>query len=156
MRGRVLRIVPVIAVAMGLALAMAAVPTYVGSDKCKICHKDQFTAWEGSKHSKAWAALKPEEQKKADCVGCHSTGSAAIPNVGCESCHGAGSEFKSPAIMNKAKWTADPAGQLKLATAAGLNPKPDEAVCTKCHNKKSPNFKSFNFNEAKTKIKHWK
>ena len=82
--------------------------TYKGSDKCKSCHKDQYVAWSEMKHSHALASLKPEQiasgkddQGRA-CVSCHVTGygqggftsSEATPkleNVGCESCHGAGS-----------------------------------------------------------------
>lgn len=150
-------VVFLLAAAGVFTLAGGAAPTYVGSDKCKICHKDQYTPWEASKHSKAWSALKPEEQKKAECIKCHSTdGEGKFPNVGCEACHGPGSEYKSPNIMNKQKWAADPAGQLKLATAAGLVAKPDEKVCVKCHNKQSPTFKGFNFAQMKEKIKHWK
>ena len=135
--------------------AKSAQPTYVGAQKCKICHQDEYKVWSNEKHSKAWDALKPEEQKKAECVKCHTTGGAANPNVQCEACHGPGSEYSKPIIMNKAKWQADPAGQLKLAMQAGLI-KPDEKVCTSCHNKQSPNFKPFNFEEYKAKIKHWK
>lgn len=149
-------IAAIFAVGLAFAISMAAGETYVGADKCKICHKDQYAKWESTKHAKAWDALKPEEQKKAECIECHTTGNnAAMPGVGCENCHGAGSAYKAPTIMNKAKWGADPAAQLKMAEAAGLVAKPGEAVCTKCHNKKSPTFKSFNFAEAKEKIKHW-
>ena len=156
MRGKVVRLAVVFAVVVGASYAFAA-PTFVGSDKCKICHKDQSTAWEASKHSKAWASLKPADQANAKCIECHTTGNnAAMPNVGCEDCHGAGSDYKNPTIMNKAKWTADPAAQLKLAVAAGLKQKPDEAVCVKCHNKNSPNFKGFDFAKSKEAIKHWK
>jgi hypothetical protein len=136
--------------------ARSAQPTYIGDAKCKLCHKDQFAAVQTQKHAKAWAALKPEEQKKAECIACHSTGGASQPNVGCESCHGPGSAYAAPTIMNKAKWTANPAAQTKVAEAAGLVTKPDAKVCVKCHNKSSPTFKSFNFEDAKAKIKHWK
>lgn len=135
--------------------AQSATPTIVGNGKCKFCHKEEFAAWGLQKHAKAWASLKPEEQAKAECVACHSTGGAAQPNVGCESCHGPGSEYAKPTLMNKDKWKADPAGSLKAAQAAGLTI-PNEKVCVKCHNSKSPNFKSFDFAKAKVTIKHWK
>ncbi len=103
-------------------------------------------------------SVKTRGAKKAECIKCHSTdGAGKFPNVGCEACHGPGSEYKDrPNINRQAKWTADPAGQLKLATAAGLVAKPDEKVCVKCHNKQSPTFKGFNFAQMKEKIKHWK
>lgn len=157
MSKRTMGMVALLFLAVAVTFTLGAAPTYVGSDKCKVCHKDQYTPWEASKHSKAWSALKPEEQKNAECIKCHSTdGAGKFPNVGCEACHGPGSEYKSPNIMNKQKWAADPAGQLKLATAAGLIAKPDEKICVKCHNKQSPNFQGFNFAQMKEKIKHWK
>jgi len=140
---------------LSVVAAKSAQPTYVGILKCKICHQDEYKVWAGTKHSQAWAALKSEEQQKAECAKCHQTGGAANPNVQCEACHGPGSEYSKPMIMNKAKWDADPAGQLKLATAAGLV-KPNEKTCVGCHNKQSPNFKGFNFAEYSAKIKHWK
>ncbi|MEW5700767.1 MAG: multiheme c-type cytochrome [Candidatus Zixiibacteriota bacterium] len=115
---------------------------YVGETKCKMCHKQQYDSWATTPHAKAWAALKPEEQKKAECVECHITGKTAsdsvLINVGCEACHGPGSDYKA---MNKMK---DP----KLAAAAGLLPV-SEAMCVRCHNAKSPTFKSFDFAKAK-------
>ena len=114
---------------------------YVGEKACKMCHKVEYDSWMTTKHATAWATLKPEEQKKAECAGCHQTGKTAadsmIVNVSCEACHGPGSEYKA---MTKMK-------DLKLATAAGLM-MPTEATCVQCHNKNSPNFKAFSFAEA--------
>jgi hypothetical protein len=73
--------------------------TRIGDGKCKICHKVQYQSWSDSPH----AALDPP--------------------LGCESCHGAGSEYKALAIMK------DPA----LAAAAGLVT-PESTFCTEhCH-----------------------
>ena len=120
----------------------AAKHQFVGETKCKMCHKEQYESWMTTKHAKAWASLKPEEQKKADCVGCHTTGKTAadsmLVNVACEACHGPGGDYKA---TNKMK---DP----KLAAEAGLLPI-TEATCTRCHNKKSPTFKAFDFAKAK-------
>jgi len=128
---------------------------YVGVNSCKMCHKAQFDAWSTTGHAKAWASLKPEEQKKAECTACHETGKTAadslITAVTCEACHGAGSEYKKT-MMAKAKWTADKAGQLKLAEAAGLV-MPTAETCVRCHKKEgNPNFKEFNFEERKGKV----
>lgn len=115
---------------------------YVGDAKCKMCHKQQYESWATTKHAKAWASLKPEEQKKAECMECHMTGKTAtdslLVNVGCEACHGPGSEYKAMAKMK------DP----KLAAAAGLLPV-NEATCVRCHNAKSPTFKGFEYAKAK-------
>ncbi len=47
----------------------------IGADKCKLCHKLQFTSWAKTVHA------------------------ARTPPLDCESCHGPGSEYKSLAIM---------------------------------------------------------
>ncbi|MEW5807718.1 MAG: cytochrome c family protein [Acidobacteriota bacterium] len=122
-------------------------PTYVGAEKCKICHKTEFESWAQLKHAKAMEALKPEEQKDPKCLACHSTGhgktEAVLGGVQCEACHGPGSDYKSPAVMK------DPA----KAKAAGLII-PDKAACEGCHNAKSPTFKGFNYEEMKPKAMH--
>jgi len=58
--------------------------SYVGADKCKICHKTekqgaQYTIWESTKHSKSYQALTLDETKakvpdapeNPDCLKCH-------------------------------------------------------------------------------------
>jgi hypothetical protein len=139
----------------------AVAPTYIGSAKCKICHKGEkngniFEAWEGSAHAKSMAVLVEKgEDKNPACLACHTTGCGAggygaegmaevdLGSVGCEACHGPGSEYKSKKVME------DP----KAAVAAGLLI-PNEATCTKCHNAKSPTFKGFNYAEYVAKIAH--
>jgi hypothetical protein len=135
---------------------------YVGAAKCKMCHMNEHKVWMESKHAKAFDVLKPEEQKKPECVSCHVTGAgkaaaadADLKGVQCESCHGPGSLYKSMDIMNKAKYAADKEGMHKKSLEAGLII-PDEKTCTGCHNPKSPTFKGFEFASAKEKIKHWK
>jgi len=70
----------------------------IGADKCKMCHKVQFTSWSESAHAKRSPALD------------------------CESCHGAGSEYKTLAMMK----------DKEQARAAGLVI-PDAAFCSTCH-----------------------
>lgn len=129
---------------------------YVGSAKCKMCHKAEFTAWEATPHAKAFGALSAEEQKKPECIGCHITGTMAdgsvIEEVGCEACHGPGADYKSPKIMSKKKWEADPDTHKKMAIDAGLV-YPTEETCVRCHKKEgNPNFKEFKFEEMKGKV----
>ena len=43
--------------------------TYVGADKCKMCHKSekqgqQFPLWEARKHSKSFSALTTDKAKE--------------------------------------------------------------------------------------------
>jgi len=47
----------------------------IGADKCKICHKVQFTSWAETAHA------------------------SRTPPLDCEGCHGPGSEYKSKAVM---------------------------------------------------------
>ncbi|PWB73116.1 hypothetical protein C3F09_05555 [candidate division GN15 bacterium] len=131
--------------------------TYVGEKSCKMCHKAEFDAWSATPHAKAYAALKPEEQKKAECAGCHETGKTAadslLVNVSCEACHGPGSEYKKATIMSKAKFAADKAAALKAATDAGLVIPTAETCTSKCHKKEgNPNFKEFNWEAMKGKV----
>ncbi len=123
------------------SLATAA-PTYIGVNKCKLCHKLQYTSWAATPHAKAFDTLKPADRTKKECIGCHTTaGKTDLPGVQCEACHGPGSEYKAINVMkDKAK-----------AMAAGLKI-PTEKDCVVCHNKKSPTFKGFNFADAVKKV----
>ncbi len=115
---------------------------YTGETKCKICHIKQYRSWQQTKHAKAFDVLKPEEQKKEECIKCHITGykedGEILKNVQCEACHGPGNMYKDIEIMkNRAK-----------AISLGLII-PNEETCIKCHNENSPLFKEFNYEEAK-------
>jgi hypothetical protein len=47
--------------------AHSASLTYVGVEKCKICHIKQYKVWGSSKHAIAFDSLKPDEQKQEKC-----------------------------------------------------------------------------------------
>lgn len=149
------------------AAPAAKAPAYVGSKACKTCHMGEkkgsmWEIWLESAHSKSMAVLNVEkgEDKDPKCLKCHTTGFGAggygtegldaalatpegLGAVGCESCHGPGSEYKAMKIMK----------DRDAAVAAGML-LPDEATCTKCHNEESPTFKGFNFEEMMAKIAH--
>ena len=142
---------------------------YIGSTGCAMCHKGpmmgyQFSKWRMSKHAKAYAALakdkayeiakkqglKEEPQKSEECLKCHTTlfhepagGSSQsyIEGVGCEACHGAGSEYAVEAVMT------DP----RSAKQAGLKDV-DKQVCMGCH--ENAHGKKFDFEEARKRIAH--
>jgi hypothetical protein len=149
---------------------------FVGTSQCKMCHQgekkgDQYKIWEGSKHAQAFKALESADAKKIaeknglkkaaaespECLACHvgATADAALidkkfdmkQGVQCESCHGAGSDYKAmPVMKDKAK-----------AFAAGLvdTEKLGEKLCTKCHSEKALHpMKAFKYAEAWAKIKH--
>lgn len=67
--------------------------------------------------------------------------------VGCESCHGSGSKYKSKKTM-QAIFT----GELDGITVGSL--KINEEACTVCHNEDSPAYKPFNYEEYKAEIAH--
>jgi hypothetical protein len=151
---------------------------YVGNRKCIACHRAEYQSWQKDPHSRALDSLKPGtkgdakikaklDPKKdyaadASCLVCHSIGygkSAApvtdLTNVGCESCHGPGSKYKSPIIMNKKKYQENREAQHKIAMEAGLI-EPTEQVCITCHNAKSPTWKGFDYKKMIEEVKHKK
>ncbi|UCE67132.1 MAG: cytochrome c family protein [Candidatus Zixiibacteriota bacterium] len=147
-------------------------PQYIGSAKCKVCHKaekrgEQYTKWEAGPHSKAYEVLASEEalaaakgmgidnpQTSDECLKCHVTAFSVeadlkaesfdrTEGVGCEACHGPGSEYKSLKVMKNRE----------AALAAGMII-PNEETCMGCHNEESPTYKEFNFEEFWKKIAH--
>lgn len=168
---------------------------YVGSEKCKSCHKKeekgaQYQVWESSAHAKALETLKSEKAiatakakgikgnpwESPACLKCHTTGfgtggyelkdkafwnpaaddregekavkrMAGLEGIGCEACHGPGSEYKSSSKMK-----AIFAGETTGAEFGFV--KPNEKTCLKCHNSESPSFKGFDFKTYFEKIKH--
>jgi hypothetical protein len=149
--------------------AQAAEPTFVGWQKCKMCHLKQWKSWAETPMGKALEELKPgqkvDEKTKAKldpqkdhsqdaaCVKCHVTGFGKpggfdpakpvdnLTNVGCESCHGPGSAYQE--VMKKKDYKREE------VIAAGLI-LPDQKVCETCHNKESPFFTGeFKFDKDK-------
>jgi hypothetical protein len=143
---------------------------YVGVKVCKMCHQSekqgkQFSIWQKTKHAEAFKTLcsdtanaiaKAKGLKKAaaespECLECHvvTTDAKLIADgVQCESCHGAGSAFKTMAIM-KDKEKAIAVGLTNFKDKAAI-----ESKCKTCHNEKSPTPKPFKFEEMWAKIKH--
>ncbi len=127
-------------------------PAYVGVQVCGTCHEKpemnfQLSSWLRSGHSRAYARLATPEafriarewgvegdpQRAERCLECHATvspnrgskvaeGFSVHEGVGCEACHGAGSEFAVEAIMR------DP----RAARMAGLKEVTAE-TCLRCH-----------------------
>lgn len=154
----------ILAVSINLAYSgtSLAKPAYVGTAGCSFCHMISTLSWEMSIHAKAFEALKPgvgkQEKLKAkldpdkdytndkDCLKCHTTGyketggfkdAASTPKmvgVGCENCHGPGSEYRGLHAKNKnfTREEAKAAGQVYGSL--------DEAVCTSCHLSKDSPF----------------
>ena len=133
-----------------VSFSSAQTATYIGTKKCKMCHtKDNvYKVWEKTKHATAFKTLASDASKKlnngksavdnANCIACHvasATNKATYDEgVGCETCHGPGSEHMKLIMKDKEKGKA----AIKLVKA-------DSKLCEKCHNKKSPVFKGFDF-----------
>ncbi len=140
---------------------------------------NQFGIWSEAKHANALKSLSSKKAmdyakkngiadpaKDPKCLNCHST-MATIDKklldpktkmtieegVSCESCHGAGSKYKSAKVMSKKKYATDHDAQHKLALAAGLV-MPNEKVCLTCHNEKNPFHKPFDFKKMVAKVSH--
>ena len=141
--------------------------TYVGAQKCKICHRSeqrgkQYTLWENSRHAKSYEVLFSdsalEEAKKQklenlpsdspECLKCHSPLHEKAPEiiaqgVTCEVCHGPGSAYKKISIMKN----KDMATKNGLAAYESV-----DAIKTQCFTCHDAN--TFDFDSSWEKIKH--
>jgi len=154
--------------------------TFAGSDSCMQCHKEHDTSWAtwaGSKHAQAYAALENIANKPglrnfdSECIRCHVVGfdhnsgfvskekTPLLRNVGCESCHGPGSEHnanpKNKALaLELSPWKIDGKGMMPAVAKLTANPpvKLDQQetqimlrvdrICQTCHNAENdPHFK---------------
>jgi YVTN family beta-propeller protein len=138
---------------------------------------NQFSLWGASKHARAYASLwSPEAKKIAElsgipqepqeapaCLGCHAAAFDAEPwekedtffiedGVQCESCHGPGSEYIGPEIMNE---MMDP----EKAKRYGLRLPKEEEGCLSCHKVKGSHEavlgpQEYEVHKAQKKIAH--
>jgi hypothetical protein len=98
-------------------------PMFVGASRCSSCHSpehigSQFRLWQTGPHSKAYMVLQTDSVKTYlasqnisvdSCMSCHTTlGRPALnraetalnsEGVGCERCHGPGSEYSYYNVM---------------------------------------------------------
>jgi hypothetical protein len=88
--------------------------TFVGEDICAACHQPEHLAWSASGHATARVSLEESQRSYSpECLSCHTTGlyresgfsptspDPNLENVGCESCHGAGSNHVSAPSSQK-------------------------------------------------------
>ncbi len=146
-------------------------PQYVGVMACAECHQGpesgyQFSKWRASGHARAYAVLATpkaaeiarkagvdeDPQHSGACLKCHASAyhdrtpgardSYAIDEgVGCEACHGPGSEYTPEVIMR----------DRLAARAAGLNDV-DRDTCLSCH--ENAHGKPFDYDAAMKQIAH--
>jgi len=144
-------------------------PNCKGCHKAKT--GDQWKIWTESAHARAFETLASaaslkiaadrgigDPQQAEACLKCHTTRGflgvdvpvsekgkyADNEGVGCESCHGPGSDYKPGNIMK------DP----EAARAAGLVMERTVEACARCHNESSPTFKPFDFKQRWAAIAH--
>ena len=138
--------------------------TYVGANKCKICHKTekqgkQFILWEEGKHSKSFAPLTSEEAQaevpdapeNPKCLKCHAplfekASEFKEEGVTCEACHGPGSAYKKLKIM-KSREESVKNGLIVYESLEAI-----KTQCLTCHD--MAHEKPFDFEAAWEKIKH--
>ncbi len=148
-----------------------AKPKYVGVEACGECHKGpkmgyQFSRWRLSAHANAYAVLgtpaaeaiakqtglKGQPLASPACLKCHATAHrepaggvaetyAVYEGVGCEACHGAGSDYLPEAVMQDER----------AATLAGLK-EVSRDTCLGCH--QNAHGKPFDYQAALKKIAH--
>ena len=151
---------------------------YIGSMKCKICHKKesdgaQYTKWQSTGHAHAYETLGTPEaaeiakargisgspQEAPECMKCHSTAwgmsaeALAASKITLEegvSCESC--HGPGSGYYKKKTMEKITAGTID-GTTLGLT-MPTEAVCVACHNDESPGFKGFDFKEFFPKIAH--
>jgi hypothetical protein len=138
-----------VAMAVGLAANFKAPgqnPGFIGSSACGSCHASRATGsalidWQSGPHVDAFATLNSREARQiladeeidiSSCLQCHSTITHApigkaqqriqSEGVGCERCHGPGSEYSLSAVMRKE------GGLLELGGNLG-----SLAQCGSCH-----------------------
>jgi nitrate/TMAO reductase-like tetraheme cytochrome c subunit len=123
-------------------------PDYLGSASCVNCHAAEHASWETTRHAHAWEPMVSTKNTiNPLCLHCHTVGfmepngyvlasdNRKLQGVGCESCHGPGSEH-----------VADPVNH-KLDRGS-------EATCRQCHTPgQTPDF---DFNTFWPKIRHGK
>jgi len=121
---------------------------FVGSESCRSCHQYEYQQWRTTAHAHAYATLeKVGSQYDPECVLCHVVGmeyesgfisqeqTAHLKDVGCENCHGPGSEHVKTL------------GKLKTA-----GPK---STCLNCHTPEKSTEYAGNEAAYLEKIIHW-
>ena len=107
--------------------------TYAGTESCAPCHPAACRAWRISDHARAFATLVDvHADADPNCLSCHTVGfgsatgyrrnlagAGALVDVGCESCHGPGSEHVQSRTSG-----GEIAPHLRAVGAGG---------CQKCH-----------------------
>ena len=122
---------------------------YAGSKACMPCHAYEYKTWNSKAHAKAFATLERVGSNfDPECVVCHVVGmnyesgfitedkTPQMKDVGCENCHGPGSEHIKTVGMTKL-----------------TQPK---STCAVCHTPDHSGHYAGNEHTFREKIRHWR
>jgi len=122
---------------------------YVGSQSCKACHAYEYEKWSSKAHAKAYATLvEVGSQYDPECAICHVVGmeyesgfvseeqTPHLKDVGCENCHGPGSEH--------------------IKTAGEAKTSGPQSSCLDCHTPEKSTHYAGNERLYLQKIVHWR
>ena len=102
--------------------------SYIGAEKCKMCHKVQYDSWLTTRHAKATETAKASTKWKFDasCLSCHATNKdEALSGVQCEACHGPGRAH----VELMEAWARDPARRARLGGSGNRPAEPRGGGC---------------------------
>jgi hypothetical protein len=122
---------------------------YAGSKSCKSCHEYEYEKWSSNVHERAYSTLEQAgSQFDPECVVCHVIGmdyesgfisrqeTGHLINVGCENCHGPGSEH--------------------ILTTGATELTEPKSTCIDCHTPDHSGDYAGNENAFMEKIQHWR
>lgn len=130
---------------------------YLGSESCAQCHAAAYETWQSTGHARAFKSLVARgSDADPNCIGCHTIGfgepsgyrrnygAEKLVNVGCETCHGPGSEHVSDVRQAQAAHVSRLYQYRPLAAAD----------CAACHHGEFS--RPFKWDEFWPKIQHGK
>jgi hypothetical protein len=122
---------------------------YVGVEKCRECHTEQFKDWRTTSHAHAMSTLRrARRDTNPECVKCHVLGlgredgykfgsaDKSLEGVQCETCHGAGGDH------------------VKMPTTLNIRRVPTKAVCLECHNSEHSDLEHKDFASVLGQVAH--
>ena len=130
-------------------IPLAGKLAFAGSASCKPCHEPAYDKWNTTGHAHAFAALKKVgSDRDPECVICHVIGleheggfineekTPHLAGVGCENCHGPGSEH--------------------VLTTGQMVTRQPRTACTQCHTPEQSGGFAGHEEEYMKKILHWR
>jgi len=146
---------------------------YTGSESCNPCHEYEYEKWSAMPHAHAYATLeRAGSQFDPECVVCHVVGmkyvsgfvsgrkTGYLKNVGCEICHGPGSEH----IRTLGKLKTTPAASFLRSPLSRFSKQSEGASktagarldCADCHTPETSGDYGGNEELYFEKIIHWR